>query len=107
MFPQKGPGDHVRASLGLVINGIRATSIAIGLAIMTACTSGNSVVGNPTAPSPPSALTNVFVIQGASNLGTSVMQFKATSPGNATPISTLTAPPFMNCISVATDSSKL
>jgi hypothetical protein len=106
-FPEKGSDDRVMTSLGVMINGIGATGITILFTMMTACTSGNSVVGNPTAPSSPLALTNVFVVQGTSDNGTSVMQFKATSPGNAIPVSTLTVPPSMNIISVATDSSGL
>jgi hypothetical protein len=51
------------------------------------------------------ALTNLFVIQGSASSGNSVMQFSATSPGNATPVSTLPLPTAGNILSVATDSA--
>jgi hypothetical protein len=72
---------------------------------ISGCSSGSGVVNNPKAPSTPLALTNVFVVQGTATSGKSVMQFKATAPGNASPVNTFAPSAATNILSVATDTA--
>jgi hypothetical protein len=68
--------------------------IVIGIAAITACVSyqvrGAATTEGPTLAAPKAAM-SVYVVQDTVN-DTSILQFAATSNGNATPISTLTLP---------------
>jgi hypothetical protein len=78
---------------------------ALGAALTSGCGYNNAIsTSGRTPPNGHGAATSLYVVQ-ATRAGSSLLQFGATSNGNAPPMSTLTPPADVDLISMATDST--